>query len=63
MAHELKLEWVVIKGVSDFADGTKSSSDHWRSFASFMAASVTAHILNNPIAFKDWPHYGGKYKQ
>ena len=22
-----------------------------------MAASLTAHILSNPIAFKDWPHY------
>ena len=22
-----------------------------------MAASLTAHILSNPVAFKDWPHY------
>ena len=59
-ASDLKIEWVLIKGVSDYADGTKASSDPWRSFASFMAASVTANILGDPNAFKSWPHHGGK---
>jgi len=56
-AHDLDVEWVVIKGVSDFADGNKSDTDEWRPFASKMAASLTAHILKDSILFKDWPHY------
>ena len=55
------MEWVVIKGVSDFADGRKSDTNAWRPFASVMAASVTAHILSDPKAFKNLAHYGGKY--
>ena len=26
-----------------------------------MAASLTAHILSNPIVFENWPHYEGEY--
>ena len=55
-AHYLKIEWIVIKGVSNFADGRKSKS--WNEFASVMAASLTAHILSNPIVFENWPHKG-----
>ena len=55
------MEWVVIKGVSDFADGRKSDTNAWRSFASVMAASLTAHILSDPNAFMHLSHYGGKY--
>ena len=58
-AHDLKVEWIVIKGVSNFADGRESES--WRKFASVMAASLTAHILSNPIVFENWPHYKGEY--
>ena len=58
-AHDLKIEWIVIKGVSNFADGRESES--WRQFASVMAASLTAHILSNPIVFENWPHYKGEY--
>ncbi|XP_068707679.1 5'-methylthioadenosine/S-adenosylhomocysteine nucleosidase-like [Montipora foliosa] len=54
-AHRLNVEWVVIKGVSDFA-AKKSSTDSWRPFANAMAASVTAHILRDPYVFQDWPH-------
>ena len=53
------MEWVVIKGVSDFADGKKSDTDAWRPFASVMAASLTAHILSDPIAFEHVAHYEG----
>jgi len=42
-----------------FADGREPES--WRQFASVMAASLTAHILSNPIVFEKWPHYKGKY--
>ena len=58
---DLNIEFVTIKGVSDFADGGKSSTGSWKLFSSVMAASLTAHILGDPIAFKDLPHYGGKY--
>ncbi|XP_068707668.1 death domain-containing ATP nucleosidase-like [Montipora foliosa] len=54
-AHKLNVEWVVIKGVSDFA-AKKSSTDTWRPFASAMAASITAHILREASVFQDWPH-------
>ena len=58
-ALDLDVEWVVIKGVSDFADGRKSKTDAWRPFASTMAASLTAHfLLSNSFVFKAWPHYG-----
>ena len=56
-AHDLNVEWIIIKGVSDFADGKESDTDAWRSFASLMAASFVAHILSNPVIFEDWPHY------
>ncbi|CAH3178140.1 unnamed protein product [Porites lobata] len=56
-AHDLNVEWIIIKGVSDFADGKNSEKNAWRPFASIMAASVVAHILSNPIIFEDWPHY------
>ena len=56
-AHDLNVEWIIIKGVSDFADGKESETNAWSSFASLMAASFVAHILSNPIIFEDWPHY------
>ena len=58
-AHDLKTEWVIIKGVSDYADGSKSKTQAWRPFASAMAASVVANILKVPGLLKDWQHYKG----
>ncbi|XP_078354616.1 uncharacterized protein LOC144639215 [Oculina patagonica] len=58
-AHDLQTEWVVVKGISDYADGTKDDTEAWKTFASVMAASVVANILNNPVIFEEWPHYGG----
>lgn len=60
-AHDLDIEWIVVKGVSDFADEHQPETDSWRRFASVMAASLTAHILSDAIVFQTWPHYGGKY--
>ena len=57
-AHDMDIEWIVIKGISDYADGTKSETDSWKQFASLMAASLTAHILSDTIVFQDWHHYG-----
>ena len=53
------MEWVVIKGISDYADGTKSASQQWRSFASVMAASVVSNLLKEASVLRDWPHYKG----
>ena len=56
-AQELDIPWTIIKGVSNYADGGLFEPNPWKEFASLMAASLTAHILSNPVAFKDWPHY------
>ena len=56
-AHDLDIEWIVIKGISDYAGGSKSKASSWRPFASLMAASVTAHILSDAIIFQDLPHF------
>ena len=47
----------MIKGVSNYADGGMFEPNPWKKFASLMAASSTAHILSNPVTFKDWPHH------
>lgn len=54
------MEWIVIKGISDFADGRKLNKGAWRMFASAMAASLTFHILSDGMVFREWPHYEGK---
>ena len=56
-AHELDIPWTIIKGVSNYADGGMFEPNPWKTFASLMAASLTAHILSNPVTFKGWPHH------
>ena len=56
-AHALDVPWIIIKGISDYVDCRKSDTDRWRSFASLMAVSLTAHILSDPVVFQDWPHF------
>ena len=56
-AHDLKTEWVVVKGIKDFADEMQSSSKKWNQIACVMAASAVANILNDPVIFQDWPHF------
>ena len=56
-AHDLQTEWVVVKGISDYADGTKDSTKDWKPYASVMAASLVAHVLSQPCVFKNWPRY------
>ena len=53
-AYNANIEWVVVKGIKDFADETQSSSKKWKEVACVMAASVVAKILNDPVIFKDW---------
>ena len=54
-AYDEKIEWVVVKGVAHFVNQTHLSSE-WMSFASTMAASVVAKMLNDPVVFQEWPH-------
>jgi len=58
-AHDLKSEWVVVKGVSCFADS--SANKLWETFASVMAASLVSNILSDPFVFEQWPHHGGMH--
>ena len=59
-AHDLDIEWIIIKGISEYADSSSPPADSWRRFASVMAASLTAHMLKDPIVFQAWRHYGGE---
>ena len=56
-AHDLKTEWVVIKGISGYADCNASLTVDWVPYACTMAASVMNNILSEPIVFEQWPHY------
>ena len=33
-AHDLKIEWLVVKGVCGFVHGAATSNDSWKTFAS-----------------------------
>ncbi|KAL9978790.1 hypothetical protein ACROYT_G016350 [Oculina patagonica] len=56
-AFDDDIEWLVVKGIADFADGTENVSENWSPFASVMAASVVEKILSDPVVFHQWPHY------
>ncbi|XP_044184738.1 uncharacterized protein LOC122964874 [Acropora millepora] len=64
-AYDEKVEWVVVKGVARFVNETQLSRSEWMSFASTMAASVVAKMLNDPVVFQEWPHcnQGGKKRK
>ncbi|XP_068721352.1 uncharacterized protein [Montipora capricornis] len=57
-AHDLDIEWIIVKGVSNYADERDLKKDSWQLFASVMAANLTAEILNDAEVFRSWPHYG-----
>ncbi|XP_078366418.1 NLR family CARD domain-containing protein 4-like [Oculina patagonica] len=56
-AFDDQIEWLVVKGITDYADGTECVSENWRPFASVMAASVVANILSDPVVFQGWSHF------
>ena len=55
----MNIEWVIVKGISHFSDDSNTSDESWKSFASIMAASLVSNMLNDPVVFKEWPHYKG----
>ena len=58
-AYDTQLEWLIVKGIADFADGEKVNAGSWVACASAMAASLASHILSDPGVFRFWPHYSG----
>ena len=58
-AHDMKSEWVVVKGVSHFEDS--STHESWKTFACVMAASLVSNILCDSCVFEQWPHYEGMH--
>ena len=59
-AHDLEIDWVIVKGISHFYGDSNTPDESWESFASIMAASVVSNILlNEPGVFKNRPHYEG----
>ena len=58
-AYDMNIEWVIVKGISHFDDDSDTPDESWKSFASIMAASLVSNMLNDPVVFKEWPHYEG----
>ena len=58
-AQDRKIEWVIVKGISHFSNDGNAPNDFCKSFASIMAASLVSNMLNDPVVFKEWPHYEG----
>ena len=56
-AFEDQIEWLIVKGIADYADGDESTTERWSAVASVMAASVVQHVLSNPDVFSAWPNY------
>ena len=59
VAHDMKVEWIVVEGVCGLVQGVASTNNSWKTFACVMAASVVSNMLSNSFVFGDWPHYGG----
>ena len=58
-AFDTHLELLIVKGISDFANGEQVNAESWEACASAMAASLVSHILSDPSVFGTWPHYQG----
>ena len=62
-AFDTQIEWLIVKGIADYADCAQLTSDGWGSCASVMAASLVTHLLSDPVVFRSWPHYQGSFSQ
>ena len=58
-AFDTQLEWLIVKGIADFADGEQVNPGSWEACASTMAASLVSHMLSDPCVFRSWPHFSG----
>lgn len=55
---DIKVECIAVRGISHYGDASEES-EGWKTFASVMAASVVATILEKGAVFEDWPHFQG----
>ena len=62
-AFDTQIEWLIVKGIADYADCAQLTSEGWASCASVMAASLVTHILSDPVVFRSWPHYQGSFRR
>ena len=46
-AFDCGIEWLIVKGIADYADGSQLASESWSSCASLMAASLVAYVVVN----------------
>ena len=58
-AYDTQLQWLIVKGIADFADGEQVNAESWEACASAMAASLVSHMLSDPGVFRTWPNYPG----
>lgn len=58
-AYSAGIEWVVVKGISDLANGSKGNEGDakWQPFACAMAASVVHNMFKDPTVIKQWRNY------
>ncbi|XP_044178772.1 protein NLRC3-like [Acropora millepora] len=56
-AYDANIEWVIVKGVASYFHQSQPATSEWMSFASTMAASLVAKMLNDATVFLEWPHY------
>jgi tetratricopeptide (TPR) repeat protein/nucleoside phosphorylase len=50
-AERAKVEWIIVKGICDWADGNKDK--HYQRFAAAAAVSLVEHVLNDANAVSD----------
>jgi nucleoside phosphorylase len=50
-AARRKLEWIVVKGIADWADGTKTKD--WQPFAALAAATLVETVLLDPLSLAE----------
>ncbi|XP_015758931.1 PREDICTED: uncharacterized protein LOC107338212 isoform X2 [Acropora digitifera] len=62
-AYDANIEWMIVKGVASYFNQGQSATSEWMSFASTMAASVVAKMLNDPTVFQKWAHYSQGVEQ
>lgn len=60
-ANDLKMEWLIVKGIKDFVNDSQSCNEKCKEFASVMAASVVFNLLRDPVIFKYWPHFSAGF--
>ena len=58
-AFDNELEWLIVRGISEYAGSSGFAGESWECYANVTAASLVAHILTDPIIFADWRNYEG----